>query len=65
MWKSESIDISLIYKCQTDNIVSKCMPVGAHFVVAIHFYMEQVDGPDEPDEPDEPDGAGEISRWSR
>ena len=41
------------------------MPVGAHFVVAIHFYMEQVEQikqADGVDEPDKPDGAGEISR---
>ena len=34
--------MNLIYKRQTENILSKCMPAEAHHVVAIHFLMKQM-----------------------
>ena len=37
MWIVKSIDIRLIYERQIKNILSKCMFVETHFVVAFHF----------------------------
>ena len=37
MWIVESIDIRLIYERQIENILSKCMSVETHLVVAFHF----------------------------